>query len=126
VINSDNEFLGRVWTMRDVTEQRQPDRLRDGLMATVSHELRTPLTSIIGYLELLGTGPDPLGAEDAGYVEVVSRNAVRLQHRVEDLLFLAQLSPSLTRGVSLDGPEGAPSVEGARRKFCRQVATVQP
>jgi PAS domain S-box-containing protein len=91
VIGGNDEYLGRVWTLRDVTEQRQLDRLRDALIATVSHELRTPLTSIIGYLELLGTGPDQLSAEDAGYIEVVSRNATRLQHMVEDLLFLAQL-----------------------------------
>ena len=91
VIDGNEEYLGRVWTLRDVTEQRQLDRLRDALIATVSHELRTPLTSIIGYLELLGTGPDQLSAEDAGYIEVVSRNATRLQHMVEDLLFLAQL-----------------------------------
>jgi PAS domain S-box-containing protein len=91
VIDGNEEYLGRVWTLREVTEQRQLDRLRDALIATVSHELRTPLTSIIGYLELLGTGPDQLSAEDAGYVEVVGRNAIRLQHMVEDLLFLAQL-----------------------------------
>ncbi len=91
VIDGNEKYLGRVWTLRDVTEQRQLDRLRDALIATVSHELRTPLTSIIGYLELLGTGPDQLSAEDAGYIEVVSRNAMRLQHMVEDLLFLAQL-----------------------------------
>jgi signal transduction histidine kinase len=91
VIGGNDEYLGRVWTLRDVTEQRQLDRLRDALIATVSHELRTPLTSIIGYLELLGTGSDQLSAEDAGYIEVVSRNATRLQHMVEDLLFLAQL-----------------------------------
>ena len=91
VIGGNEEYLGRVWTLRDVTEQRQVDRLRDSLIATVSHELRTPLTSIVGYLELLGTGPDQLSAEDAGYVEVVGRNAIRLQHMVEDLLFLAQL-----------------------------------
>jgi PAS domain S-box-containing protein len=91
VIGHDNEYLGRVWTLRDVTEERHLDRLRDALIATVSHELRTPLTSIIGYLELVGTGADPLNAEDAGYIEVVGRNAVRLQRMVEDLLFLAQL-----------------------------------
>jgi PAS domain S-box-containing protein len=99
VIGGDNEYLGRVWTLRDVTEERQLDRMRDALIATVSHELRTPLTSIIGYLELLGTGPDRLGAEDAGYIEVVGRNAIRLQHMVEDLLFLAQLDAG---GFSLD------------------------
>ncbi len=91
VIGGDKEYLGRVWTLRDVTEERHLDRLRDALIATVSHELRTPLTSIIGYLELVGTGPDPLSAEDAGYIEVVGRNAIRLQRMVEDLLFLAQL-----------------------------------
>jgi len=99
VIGDDDEYLGRVWTLRDVTEQRQLDRLRDTLIATVSHELRTPLTSIIGYLELLGTGPEQLNAEDAGYVEVVARNALRLRHMVEDLLFLAQLDAG---GFSLD------------------------
>ena len=99
VISGDDEYLGRVWTLRDVTKQRQLDRLRDTLIATVSHELRTPLTSIIGYLELLGTGPDPLSAEDAGYIEVVARNAVRLQRMVEDLLFLAQLDAG---GFSLE------------------------
>src|SRR6266436_67366 len=77
VIGKDDEYLGRVWTLREVTEQRQLDRLRDTLIATVSHELRTPLTSIIGYLELLGTGPEQLNAEDAGYVEIVARNALR-------------------------------------------------
>jgi PAS domain S-box-containing protein len=91
VIDGDEEYLGRVWTLRDVTEQRQLDRLRDALIATVSHELRTPLTSIIGYLELLGASPDQVSAEAAGYIEVVSRNATRLQRMVEDLLFLAQL-----------------------------------
>jgi PAS domain S-box-containing protein len=99
VVGDDDEYLGRVWTLRDVTEQRQLDRLRDTLIATVSHELRTPLTSIIGYLELLGTGPEQLNAEDAGYVEVVARNALRLRHMVEDLLFLAQLDAG---GFSLD------------------------
>ncbi len=91
VIGKDKEYLGRVWTLRDVTEQRHLDRLREALIATVSHELRTPLTSIIGYLELLGTGPDQLSEENSGYIEVVGRNAIRLQRMVEDLLFLAQL-----------------------------------
>ena len=91
VIDANDEYLGRVWTLRDVTEQRQLDRLRDALIATVSHELRTPLTSIIGYLELLDTSPDQVSAEAADYIEVVSRNATRLQRMVEDLLFLAQL-----------------------------------
>jgi signal transduction histidine kinase len=90
-IVSDDDYLGRVWTLREVTETRQVEKMKDALLATVSHELRTPLTSIIGYLDLLGTGDTPLNAEDATYLEIAQRNAVRLQHMVEDLLFLARL-----------------------------------
>ena len=90
VIGSDDSYLGRVWTLREVTETRQADRIKDALVATVSHELRTPLTSIIGYLELLGTG-EPLSEEDARFVDIVRRNAARLQRMVEELLFLSRV-----------------------------------
>src|SRR5438067_8837348 len=99
VVNNDGEYLGRVWTLREVTEARQIDRIKDALVATVSHELRTPLTSIIGYLELLGTSGVTLGDEDARYVEIVRRNAARLQHMVEELLFVARVD---AEGLSLD------------------------
>lgn len=102
VIGNDNAYLGRVWTLREVTEARQVDRIKDALVATVSHELRTPLTSIIGYLELLG-GPDAgLSEESARYIEVVRRNAGRLQRMVEELLFLARVDAG---GLSLERTE---------------------
>jgi two-component system phosphate regulon sensor histidine kinase PhoR len=90
VIGADNAYLGRVWTLREVTEARQVDRIKDAIVATVSHELRTPLTSIIGYLELVGSN-EPLGEEDARFVEIVRRNAARLQRMVEELLFLSRV-----------------------------------
>jgi PAS domain S-box-containing protein len=90
VIGSKGAYLGRVWTLREVTEARQVDRIKDALVATVSHELRTPLTSIIGYLELLGTG-EPLGEEDVRFVDIVRRNAARLHRMVEELLFLSRV-----------------------------------
>ena len=40
-------------TSRDVTAERDAERLKDDFFGLVSHELRTPLTSIIGYTELL-------------------------------------------------------------------------
>ncbi|MDX6415237.1 MAG: hypothetical protein QOH23_2647 [Gaiellaceae bacterium] len=101
-IVSEGDYLGRVWTLREVTETRQVEKMKDALLATVSHELRTPLTSIIGYLDLLGTGDTPLNAEDANYLEIAQRNALRLQHMVEDLLFLARLDDG---AFSLDNKE---------------------
>ena len=99
VIGADDAYLGRVWTLREVTEARQVDRIKDALVATVSHELRTPLTSIIGYLELLNAPEAGLSEESARYVEVVRRNAGRLQRMVEELLFLARVDAG---GLSLE------------------------
>jgi PAS domain S-box-containing protein len=99
VMTEDGTYLGRVWTLREVTEARQIDRIKDALVATVSHELRTPLTSIIGYLELLGTGSGSLSDEDARFVDIARRNAARLQRMVEELLFLSRVDAG---GLSLD------------------------
>ena len=99
VIGSDGVFLGRVWTLRDVTETRQVDRIKDALVATVSHELRTPLTSIIGYLELLEDSDEEFSQETARHVTIVRRNAERLQRMVEELLFLSRVEAG---GLPLD------------------------
>jgi signal transduction histidine kinase len=99
VIGADDAYLGRVWTLREVTEARQVDRIKDALVATVSHELRTPLTSIVGYLELLNAPEAGLSEESARYIEVVRRNAGRLQRMVEELLFLARVDAG---GLSLE------------------------
>jgi PAS domain S-box-containing protein len=98
VHGSQGAYFGRVWTLREVTDVRNVDRIKDALVATVSHELRTPLTSIIGYLELLGTG-EPLSADDERFVEIVRRNAARLQRMVEELLFVSRVDIG---GLELD------------------------
>ena len=76
--------------------QRQNERLRDlsrtkdEFIALISHELRTPLTSIRGYLELVAD-PEAVDETDrASYLQVIDRNAERLQRLVEDLLLAAQ------------------------------------
>lgn len=67
------------------------DALRTRLIADLSHELRTPLTLIAGPLEdLAGSDEVPLGpARDR--LEVVLRNAHRLESLVDQLLDLTRL-----------------------------------
>jgi len=79
---------------RQLSEQNarllESDRLKDEFVALISHDLRTPLTSIIGYLELtLDDGN--LSEAQRSYLDVVARNADRLLHLVNDLLFVARL-----------------------------------
>jgi signal transduction histidine kinase len=78
---------GRVWTLRDVTGQREEARVRDDRVAALGHELRTPLTSMTGFIELLEDGgAGPLTPEQARYLEIVRRAAERLQGLVGELL----------------------------------------
>lgn len=91
VETSDGEYLGRIWTIHETTEERQLDRLRRSFTASVSHELRTPLTSILGYLELLRESLSELDSAQDRYLSVIDRNANRLLHLVNDLLFVAQI-----------------------------------
>ena len=39
--------------VRDISERKAIDRLKDELVSTVSHELRTPLASMRGFVELM-------------------------------------------------------------------------
>ena len=82
---------GRVWTLREVTADRELDRMRDAFVATVSHELRTPLTSISGFLEMMEEEEHGVGATGRKYLDVIRRSTDRLHTLVEDLLLAAQI-----------------------------------
>jgi PAS domain S-box-containing protein len=84
-------FVGRIWTLRDVTADKELERMRDAFVATVSHELRTPLTSISGFLEMLQEEQHLLGDSGRMYLDVIRRAAERLHQLVEDLLLVAQI-----------------------------------
>ena len=73
-------------------QPREPDTAKDDFLGLVSHELRTPLTSIIGYARLLRDQRTSNLNTDQ-FAEVIQKNAQRLLHLVEDLLFLSQNQP---------------------------------
>ncbi|MCS6814524.1 MAG: ATP-binding protein [Cyanobacteria bacterium] len=45
--------LGSAVLIRDVTREREIDRMKTDFISTVSHELRTPLTSILGFASII-------------------------------------------------------------------------
>ncbi|HZR96958.1 MAG TPA: ATP-binding protein [Gaiellaceae bacterium] len=91
VPEAETGFRGRIWTLREVTADRELDRMRDAFVATVSHELRTPLTSISGFLEMLLDEEHALGDAGKRYLDVIRRSTDRLHALVEDLLLIAQI-----------------------------------
>jgi len=103
-VRSEGGLIGRIWTLREVTQERELDRLKDEFVATVSHELRTPLTSMMGFIEMLREGEaGELTAEQERFLSIVYRSSERLQRLVGDLLFVARLDAS---GLQLQLEDG--------------------
>lgn len=78
--------------LRDITERKKIERMKNEFVATVSHELRTPLTAIRGALGLLqGSVAGSPGASSADLVTIAYRNTERLVHLVNDILDLEKI-----------------------------------
>jgi PAS domain S-box-containing protein len=83
---------GAVAVLRDVTELKEADRLKDEFLAIVSHELRTPLSAILGYSDILLRGlHGPLNERQARAQMGVHNNAQRLLRIINDLLDVTKL-----------------------------------
>lgn len=48
-----DEFIGALVIVRDVTSEKEIARMKDEFISTVSHELRTPLTSVLGFTRVI-------------------------------------------------------------------------
>jgi len=78
--------------VRDISERKRIDRMKNEFVSTVSHELRTPLTSISGALGLivggaLGTVPE----KARQMIAIAHRNSQRLSFLINDLLDMEKL-----------------------------------
>ena len=92
VRGADAEHLGRLYVLRDVTHEREVDRMKSEFVSLVSHELRTPLTSIKGYVDLLLDGDaGELTEEQQEYLSIIKNNADRLIALINDLLDVSRI-----------------------------------
>jgi len=73
--------------MRDISQRKRVDQMKNELVATVSHELRTPLTSMRASLSLLQSGAvGHLDDEAQELVGIAHRHCERLVRLVSDML----------------------------------------
>ncbi len=76
-----------VCIVRDITDRKKIDRMKNEFISTVSHELRTPLTSMLGSLSLLSEGVGgELSAQGEALVKMARNNTSRLVHLINNIL----------------------------------------
>ncbi len=86
---ADEAYVG---VIRDISDRKHTDKLKNEFIATVSHELRTPLTSISASLAIiesgsLGTLPDKVNS----LIKIAKQNSLRLQNLINNLLDMDRL-----------------------------------
>jgi two-component system phosphate regulon sensor histidine kinase PhoR len=92
-----------VWTMRDVTQQKLAEEMRDQFVDTATHELRTPLANIKAYAETLALADVIDVEQQKQFLNTINSEASRLARFVDDLLSVSSMelgSMSLNKQVT--------------------------
>jgi len=134
----DARNVGRVWSFRDITENRRAEKersqlleservaraeaeransMKDEFLATLSHELRTPLNAILGWAQMLRIR-NTSQADLHQALEVIERNARMQTQLVEDLLDMSRITSGKMR-LDIQPVEPVSFVEAA-------IETVRP
>ncbi len=99
VMDIHDRYLGRILVFRDITREREVERMKSDFVSNVSHELRTPLTSIQGAIQLILGPPrgghpgmtDGLPQRARDLLTISLNNTERLIRLINDLLDIAKI-----------------------------------
>ncbi|MFN8595322.1 MAG: ATP-binding protein [Anaerolineae bacterium] len=90
IISGDNQVIGRVAVLRDITHLKELDAMKTEFVATVSHDLRAPLTYMRGYATMLPM-VGSLTPKQQDYVEKVMAGIEQMTELIDDLLDLGRI-----------------------------------
>ncbi|KGJ06079.1 two-component system, OmpR family, phosphate regulon sensor histidine kinase PhoR [Paracoccus halophilus] len=82
---------GAIISIEDRSRDEETEQMRRDFVANVSHELRTPLTALMGFIETLrGPARNDPAARDR-FLDIMEREAGRMNRLVADLLSLSRV-----------------------------------
>jgi len=112
---------GTVFAFRDLTAEREVEKLKSDFVSTVSHELRTPLAGVYGAAMTLRRADVEFDDEQRNVLlDVIAAEAGRLARIVEDILSAGQLDANVLT-LNLDRVDAdtiaAEAIQAARLRF---------
>ncbi|EFI65982.1 MULTISPECIES: sensor histidine kinase ResE [Bacillus] len=110
------KIRGAVAVLRDMTEERRLEKMRQDFIANVSHELRTPMVMLQGYSEAILDDIVQTKEEINEFVQIIYDESVRLGKLVNELLDLARMESGNVE-LHIGEVDIHPFVEKIGRKF---------
>ncbi len=95
-------------------DKLKSERMKTELITNVSHDIKTPLTSIINYVDLMEK-PHTSEEQDA-YLEVLSRQSLRLKKLIDDLMEMSKASTG-NLSVEISEVDAAEAIHQALGEF---------
>ncbi len=95
VHDQEDRLIGVVTVIRDVTKEKEIDRIKTELVSMVAHELKSPLTSIYGFSELL-LDSKLNDSQAREYAKIILTESTRLTNLVNKFLDLSRLESGRT------------------------------
>ena len=112
--NADNDSMGALLVLHDVTQLRKLESMRQNFVANVSHELKTPITLIKGFLETLFRGDAENKEDREEFLTIIQEHANCLDTIIDDLLALSRLEQEQDEGlINLNSERLIPIVDKA-------------
>ncbi len=92
VKESQENILGMVTVFRNITHEKQIEKMKDDFVAMMTHELKTPLTNILGFASLCH---DPayggIKAKQKEFIQLIESNSRHLLETINELLDLSKM-----------------------------------
>lgn len=109
--------IGALVLIRDVTDIRRLERLKDEFVSNVSHELRTPLTVISGFVQTLANWEMLSAADRQTSLTIIELETQRLKKLISELLVLSRIEGEMdgSRTVPFSPSEAAEEIVRAVR-----------
>jgi PAS domain S-box-containing protein len=88
---NDGTMAGIVMVFRDVSQQREIDRMKSDFISSVSHELRTPLTSIKAYAETMLQDRNMTEETKREFLQIINEESDRLTNLINGILEISKI-----------------------------------
>ena len=106
--------IGALIVLNDITRLQRLESVRRDFVANVSHELKTPITAIKGSVETLQSGVIDEPDSAPRFLEIIARQADRLNAIIEDLLSLSRIEQGEQQsGIHLEPTAVVEVIQGA-------------